>query len=69
MPYIVRAATKAGDGNWEFDVALDAVKKATELLANGVTDLTVKAPNGRAYRDVEFAQMLTQAEATDAHHT
>ena len=69
MPYIVRAATKAGDCNWEFDDALDAVKKATELLGNGMKDLTLEAPNGRFYRDVEFADMLAQEETPDAPRT
>lgn len=62
MPYIVRAETKAGDSEWEFDEALDAVKKATELLGNGMKGLTVQAPDGRFYGDNDLAEMLALAE-------
>lgn len=66
MPFVVRASTQAGDSDWAFDAALDAVKKATELLGNGVKDVTVEAPDGRSYRETELTEMLAKAEASDA---
>lgn len=66
MPYIVRAWTAAGDSIWEFDEALGAVKKATELLGNGVKDLTVEAPDGETYREVDLADMLIRDENRSA---
>jgi hypothetical protein len=61
MSYIVTGTNSAGVLSLKRDSAEAAVKKAVELMGEGTRDVHITDPDGRVYRDAEFAQLYTAA--------
>ena len=59
MMYLV---TAAASHTFQFKTAVDAVAKATELSDLGKQDVTILAPDGKAYQSGEFALLLKGGE-------
>jgi hypothetical protein len=63
MSYIITGRDTAGVVSLKRDSAAGAVKKALELMAEGVAEVQITDPNGRLYEDAEFAQLSAAPSA------
>jgi hypothetical protein len=59
MSYIITGTDSAGALSLKRESAAAAVKKAVELIGEGTMDVHITDPDGRVYRDAEFAQLDT----------
>jgi hypothetical protein len=62
MMYLV---TAAASHTFQFEAAVDAIAKAKELSDLGKQDVTILAPDGKAYQSGEFPLLLKGAEEND----
>lgn len=61
MSYVITGRDTAGLVSLKRDSAAGAVKKAIELMAEGVAEVCITDPNGRLYRHAEFAELSAAA--------
>jgi hypothetical protein len=61
MNYIITGRDTAGLVSLKRDSAAGAVKKAIELLAEGVSEVHITDPSGRLYSQAEFAELSAAA--------
>ena len=63
MSYIVTGRDTAGLVSLKRDSAVGAVKKALELMAEGVAEVQITDPSGRLYGHAEFSELSAAARA------
>jgi hypothetical protein len=63
MSYIITGIDSAGTVSLKRDSAPAALKKAVELMSEGVRDVQITAPEGRVYGHADFDQ-LDDAQST-----
>ena len=61
MSYIITGTNSVGVLSLKRELAAAATKKAIELLGDGFRDVQITSPDGRVYRDAEFAQLHVAA--------
>jgi hypothetical protein len=57
MSYIITGIDSAGTVSLKRDSAPAALKKAVELMSEGVRDVQITAPEGRVYGHADFDQL------------
>jgi hypothetical protein len=63
MPFAIQGTDTSGSISLRRENTAAAVKKATELMADGCWDVQITTPDGRVYTESEFEQLLADAKA------
>jgi hypothetical protein len=63
MSFVIQGTDTSGSVSLRRDTTAAAVKKASELIADGCWDVQITTPDGRVYASTEFDRLQSEAKA------